>query len=370
VTREESDPSRKLPEPFAPTGPKLSRLAIRPAPALRPRLFRDEARFALRLSLLLFGTELAAWVWIAALLTGAQPALRTPAALAALGLAALRLLRPLWARAGAHAPRNGVAFALLCLALLADGAVLLAPPLADFPAGIALVAAVCCGLPALGDLASSCVADAITVERRAAAFSWLEMGQGLGAALGLGLGAAAPRLAPAVAAGGLFLTGLAVPDLRDRGTTRSAWPLSLYVEVARTPLARELCGVAFAIGGLAGLVLPAASGATAILAPLAGMIFVARAEPRAPNALVLPSLLAGVALLAAVLLLAGRIAPGVAQLAAAQLALLALGAAASALPASVARAAPELTRPVCSSLVACALLTGMCAAAALGALFG
>jgi hypothetical protein len=369
VQSEESDPSGKLPEPFAPTGPKLSRFAIHPT-AIRPRLFPDEARFALRLSLLVFGTELAAVVWIAALLAGAQPALRTPAALAALGLWALRLLRPVWARAGTRAPRNGIAFALLCLALVADGAALLSPPIAAFPSGVALVAAVCCGLPALGDLASSCVADAVTVERRAAAFSWLEMGQGLGAALGLGLGAAAPRLAPAIAAGGLFLTGLGVPDLRDRGTPRSAWPLSLYAEVARTLLARELCGIAFAIGGLAGLVLPAASGAAAVLAPLAGMIFVARAEPRAPNAVVLPRLLAGVALLAALLLLfSGPRAPRFAPLVAAQLALLVLGAAASALPASVARAAPELTRPVCSSLVASALFTGLCAAAALGALF-
>jgi hypothetical protein len=368
VPREESDPSGQLPEPFAPTGPRLSRLPVRPAPALRPHLFRDEARFALRLSLLVFGTELAAWVWIAALLAGATHALRTHAALAALGLGSLRLLRPLWALAGVRAPRNRVAFALVCLALLAAGAALLAPPFADFPPGIALAAAVCCGLPALGDLASSCVADAITIERRAAAFSWLEMGQGLGAALGLGLGAAAPRLAPSVAAGGLLLAGFFVSDLRDRGTPRSAWPLSLHAEVARTPLGRALCGLAFAIGGLAGLVLPAASGPTAFLAPLLGMIFVARAEPRAPNAVVLPSLLATVALAAAVLMIAGPLAPWV-TLAAAELALLALGAAASALPASVARAAPELTRPVCSSLVAGALFTGLCAAAALGALW-
>jgi hypothetical protein len=369
VPSDESDPPRKLPEPFAPTGPKLSRFAIRPT-ALRPHLFADEARFALRLSLLVFGTELAAAVWIAALLAGAEPALRTPAAVAALGLVALRLLRPVWARAGMRAPRNGIAFALVCIALVADGAALLSPPIAAFPPGVALVAAVCCGLPALGDLAASCVADAITVERRAAAFSWLEMGQGLGVALGLGLGAAAPRLAPAIAAGGLFLTGLGVPDLRDRGTPRSAWPLALHAEVARTPLARELCAVAFAIGGFGGLALPAASGIAAVLAPLLGMIFVARAEPRAPNAVVLPRLLAGVALLASLLLLcSGPRAPRLVPLAAGTLGLLALGAAAAALPASVARAAPELTRPVCSSLVACALITGLCAAAALGALF-
>lgn len=366
---DDPDRTRPLPEPFAPTGPRLSRFAIRPAPPLRPRLFPDEARFTVRLSLLVFGTELAAWTWIAALLTGAQPPLRGPAAAGALALVALRLLRPLWALAGTRIPRNGVAFALVCLALVADGAALLAPPGLPFPSGVALAAAACCGLPALGDLAASCVADAITVERRAAALSWLEMGQALGAALGLGLGVGAPRLAPTVAAAGLFLTGLGVPDLRDRGTPRSAWPLSLYVEAARMPLGRELCALAFAIGGLAALVLPSSAGAAAFLAPLAGMIFVARAEPRAPNAVVLPRLLAGVALLAGLLVLAAPLAPRFAPLVSAQLALLVLGAAASALPASVARAAPELTRPVCSSLVACALFGGMGAAAALGPLF-
>ncbi|GAC1552349.1 MAG: hypothetical protein NVS2B9_17710 [Myxococcales bacterium] len=114
--------------------------------------------------------------------------------------------------------------------------------------------------------------------------------------------------------------------------------------------------------------LPAAP-AAAFLAPIAGLIFVARAEPRAPNAVVLPRLLAGVALLAALVLLAEPRGPRLAAVAAAQLALLALGAAASALPAAVARAAPELTRPVCSSLVSSALFTGLCAAAALGAVF-
>ncbi|GAC1593875.1 MAG: hypothetical protein NVS4B10_01000 [Myxococcales bacterium] len=365
---DETDPPGVLPEPFAPTGPRLSRFAIRPAPPILPRLFPDEARFAVRLSLLVFGTELAAWGWIAALLAGAQPAQRGQAALAALGLGGLRLLRPLWARAGARIPRNGLAFALLCLALIGDGAALLAPPVAAFPTGVALAAVLCCGLPALGDVAASCVADAVTVERRAAAFSWLEMGQALGAALGLGLGASAPRYAPVIAAAGLFLTGLGISDLRDRGTPRSAWPLALYAEAARTPLGRELVALAFAIGGLAGLVLPAAP-AAAFLAPIAGLIFVARAEPRAPNAVVLPRLLAGVALLAALVLLAEPRGPRLAAFAAAQLALLALGAAASALPAAVARAAPELTRPVCSSLVSSALFTGLCAAAALGVVF-
>ncbi|TMA28123.1 MAG: hypothetical protein E6J78_07485, partial [Deltaproteobacteria bacterium] len=56
----------KLPEEFAPTGPKLSKLPVRPPPPLRPALFSDEARFALRLALLAGGTELAAWAWIGA----------------------------------------------------------------------------------------------------------------------------------------------------------------------------------------------------------------------------------------------------------------------------------------------------------------
>ena len=353
-------PPKGLPEPFAPSGPKLSRFPIRPGPPVRPRLFPDEARFAVRLSLLAFGTELAAWVWLAALLAAA-PAHRGVLIPLAAGLAALRALRPLWALLGTRVPRTAVAFPLLCLALVADGAALLAMPLHPFPGAYALIAAAFASLPALGDLAASCAADAITIERRAAAYSFLDIAQGIGVALGIAVGASSPHLAPVAAALGLFLAGLGVPDLRDRGTPRSAWPLALYRDVARSPLGRELGAVSFAIGGLGALALQLASG-FGWLAPLAGMIFAARAEPRAPNAVALPRLLAAVALAAALLGLCAPLAPRLLPQVSAQLALLALGAAASALPASVARAAGEMERPLLAGLSSACLFAGAAAA--------
>ena len=51
----------KLPEQFAPEGPKLSRFRIVPPPPLRPRLLPDEAKFAFRLSVLSGCAEFAAW---------------------------------------------------------------------------------------------------------------------------------------------------------------------------------------------------------------------------------------------------------------------------------------------------------------------
>lgn len=357
------EPKAPLPEPFAPKGPLLSRLPVRPPPPLRPRLFPDEARFALRLSLLAGGAELSAWVWLAALLaSGSGRGLPRAALVAgAAGLAALRGARPLWAQLGTRVPRTALAFALLSVALVADGAALLSLSLLPFPGPIALAAAAFACLVAPGDLAASCAADAITVERRAAAYSWLDMAQGLGLAAGLAVGASWPRLAPAASAAGLFLAGLGVPDLRGRGTPRSAWPWSAYLEAVRTPLGRELGALAFAAAGLACLSLPLSRG-FAWLAPAAGMIFAARAEPRAPNAVALPRLLAATSLLAALLALA---APAALGPAAVQLALLALGAAASAVPASVARASPEMERPLLASLAWVALFAG--GAAALGA---
>src|SRR6059058_1491213 len=136
----------KLPEEFAPTGPKLSKFPIQPAPPIRPRLFPDEARFALRLALLAGGTELAAWAFLAAT---ARPLV--------LGLAALRLLRPAWAKLGTRWPRPLLAFLLLFETLLTLGA-----NLATFGRlGAAVVIAA--GLPALGDLCASCIADSVTV---------------------------------------------------------------------------------------------------------------------------------------------------------------------------------------------------------------
>jgi len=105
-----SDPPR-LPEEFAPTGSKPSRFRIAPQPPLRPRLFPDEAKFALRLSLLAGSAEFAAWAWFAH--AGGRGAV--------LGWAALRLLKPAWSFLGTRVPRPAVAFALL-LGTAAPGA--------------------------------------------------------------------------------------------------------------------------------------------------------------------------------------------------------------------------------------------------------
>src|SRR2546422_1069877 len=88
-----------------PRSPPLSRFRIVPPPALRPKLFPDEARFALRLSILVGCTELAAWAWFAR--AGARGAL--------LGWATARLLWPVWALLGTRLPRTAVAVAALLL---------------------------------------------------------------------------------------------------------------------------------------------------------------------------------------------------------------------------------------------------------------
>ena len=72
----------ELPEQLAPTGPKQPRFRVVPS-ALRPTLLPDEARFALRLSVLTGCAEFAAWAWFAQ--AGDKGAL--------LGWAALRLLK-------------------------------------------------------------------------------------------------------------------------------------------------------------------------------------------------------------------------------------------------------------------------------------
>ena len=378
----------KLPEEFAPTGPKLTRFVLRPPPPVKPRLFPDEARFAARLALMAGGAEVAAWAWIA----------RTHG-LPALGLAGLRLLRPLWAWAGTRAPRPLVAFALLAVALLTQGA-------AIFTLGtLAVTAALAAGLPAIEALASTTIADSVTVERRASAYAWLDMGQGLGTALGLALGAAAPHLVPVGAAAALFLAGLGVPDLHDRGTPRSSWPLRTYAEVARTPLASQLILLAAGIGALCAAALPGfaadllagaagpAPGTLALSAaavavpaqhaaalshraasslatlragfpwlvaalPLAGMAVAARLEERARNAVLLPrGLLALAALSFALRAHGGDL-----------LSLFVLGGAAAALPAAVARGAGEMDRPLASSLAWMALALGAGAGACVAAL--
>ena len=322
----------KLPEEFAPTGPKLSRFPTLPAPPVRPRLFPDEARFALRLSLLSGCSELAAWAWVAS--AGGRAL--------ALGWGALRLLRPLWAGLGTKAPRPAVALALLCVAM-AGAAASLVTLGRLFPLGLLAMA-----LPAVSDLCASCVGDSITVERRSAAFAWLDIAQGLGAATGVALGVAVPGPALLAGAGALFVGSVAVPDLRDRGTPRSTWPMAARLQVLRSPLAAQLAPLALACGLFGMLSREPLQPWSAILWLFAGMALSARIEPRMPNAAVLPRLAA----LAAAL---GWFVPG--------LRLLGLGAMFTAIPAAVARGAGELERPVASSLLWSALAAG----AALGA---
>ncbi len=336
----------KLPEEFAPTGPKLSRFPIRPAPPVRPQLFSDESRFALRLAVLAGATELAAWAWI----------LRSHGGVA-LAAGAIRCARPLWAKLGTRAPRPAVAFTLLAVALLAQGACIITI------GGFAALAALAAALPALGDLASTCIADSVTVDRRAAAFARLDMGQALGCALGVSLAAASPMFVPLGAAAALLLAGLCVQDLHDRGTPRSSWPLPAFRSALSGPLVAQLslfalvagaCG-AFAAG--ARVSMPLARALPRALAPLAGMFLAARAEPAMRNALVLPraiALLSAIAL--ALAFFSPAVAPGFGLAGLTGLAL--LGAAATALPASVARGAGEMERPLAASLAFTALFLG------------
>jgi len=313
-------PSEKLPEEFAPTGPKLSKFPIQPAPPLQPRLFPDEARFALRLAVLAGGAELAAWAWLAHLDRRSVVA-----------LAALRLLRPLWAWLGMRVPRPAVALALLGGALLADAR------------GVGAVA----GLAALGDLCASCIGDSVTVERRAAAYAWLDMGQALGAVLGLAIAAVLPQFVPHAAAAALIVAAVGVRDLRDRGTPRSAWPGRAYLSALLAPLAWQLCGFAFLVGFAGARLSPGWIGALALIA---GMALAARLEPRMPNAILFSRLAAVMALVAWAL--------GFAPLAS-----FSLGAMFAAIPAAVARGAGEMERPLVSSLAWSALFAGAALAA-------
>jgi hypothetical protein len=329
-----SDPPR-LPEEFAPTGAKLSRFRIAPAPPLRPGLFPDEARFAFRLSVLAGSAELAAWAWFAH--AGGRAAV--------LGWAALRLLKPAWAFLGTRVPRPAVAFALLFLAVAGAAASLLTLGQL-FTAGLLAAA-----LPAVGDLCATCAGDSITVERRSAAFAWLDMAQGLGAALGLALGTAFGGAAMVAGGAALLLGSVGVPDLHDRGTPRSAWSLPAYERVFRSPFGVQMCAIAF-FGAFLALQRPPERfpAWAALLLPLAGMAIAARLEPLLPNAVILPR----AALVAAAL---GLIWP--------PLRLLAIGALFAAIPASVARGAGEMERPIASSLAWSALAAGAAVGAVL-----
>jgi hypothetical protein len=334
----------KLPEEFAPTGPKLSRFPIRPAPPIKPRLFPDEARFALRLAVLAGGTEFALWAVVAG--EGRRREV--------LLVAALRLLRPFWAKLGTRLPRPAIAATLLLVPLLAlGGAVVSGGRLAQ----LALVAL---AVPAVADLCATCIADRVTVERRAAAFAWLDMGQALGAAAGLAVGVAYGRAGLICAILSLLLAFAGVPQLRDRGTPRSSWPAAAYAATLATPLVSRLAVSAFLCGLLAGpgsvlwaghvSWLPGIPRWAALLVPLAGMAAAARMEPLLPDAVWLPRIAVLVAFL-------GDALPW------GPLQGLALGMMFAAIPAAVARGAGELERPLASSLAWSALIAG----AALGA---
>src|SRR5437868_3086732 len=205
----------ELPEQFAPTGPRPSHFRVVPSPPLRPTLLPDEARFALRLSVLSGCAEFAAWAWFAH--AGDKGAV--------LGWAALRLLKPVWAWTGTRFPRSVVAFSLLLLALFGVAASLLTVGQL-FTAALLAVA-----LPAFGDLCASCAADGISVERRSAAFAWFDMAQGLGGATGVALGASFPRVAAILSVAALLAASIGVPDLQDRGTPRTNWTLAAHEHV-------------------------------------------------------------------------------------------------------------------------------------------
>jgi len=351
-------PAVPLPEEFAPTGKKLSRFAIRPAAPLRPRLFPDDARFTFRLALLVFGTEFGFW-----LLIGDRS--RT-----LLAVVFCRLLKPLWAALGRRVPRPAIAAALLTLPLAAAigvGVLAVAARTGHPPwphaQRLAFLGVASLGLPALMDLCSTMVADSVTVERRAAAYSWLEMGQSAGAALGIAAAFSKDLVALAALVVALAVAIAGIPQLADRGTPRSSWPLRQYASALRSPLGLQLCVLAFFCTALAWTSaesifpgrFPHAGRALPWWAlsamPLFGMAIAARLEPLMPNAVWLPRI---ATLIAAASFFASFQPAG----------LFALGMMLAALPAAVARAGAEMERPLLSSVTWSALSAG----AALGAM--
>src|SRR3989475_5686657 len=227
-----SEPPR-MPEEFEPKATPRSQFRIIPPAPVRPGLFPDEARFAMRLSILVGCTELAAWAWFARTAAGAAG----PRG-AVLGWAAGRLLKPVWALLGTRLPRPAVAYALLFLAVFGAAAGLLGGQFAS----AALIAV---ALPALADLCASCAADSITVERRSTAYAWLDMAQGLGGAVGLALGASFAGVAGVVGALALLAGAVGLPELRNRGTPRSTWTADAYLRVLQSPFGSQLVALAF-----------------------------------------------------------------------------------------------------------------------------
>jgi hypothetical protein len=274
-----------------------------------------------------FAAELAAWVWLASF--------KDSHALVALACA--RLLKPLWAWLGTKLPRPLLA-AFLILTALIGGLFALRLQLLG-------AAAVAFALPAVADLCATCMADSVTVERRAAAYAWLDMGQALGGALGFCIGAAFGGASRLLVAPVLLIALVGLRDLRDRGTPRSSWPLSAYLDAARSSLGMRLALCALCAGLMVGPAVTATVPSFFWL-PLAGMVVASRVERLLPNAIWLPQLATLCALGASFLGAPGLIGFGV-------------GAMFAAIPAAVARGAGEMERPLVSSLAWSALTAGV-----------
>jgi len=169
--------------------------------------------------------------------------------------------------------------------------------------------------------------------------------------VGLALGASFGGVAGVVGALALLAGAVGLPELRNRGTPRSTWTGDAYLRVLQSPFGSQLVALAFFGAFLATqpLAKPLPEW-VALLLPLAGMAIFARLEPRMPNAVLLPRIAVG---LAAV----GLFLPPVR--------LLAMGALFAAVPASVARGAGEMDRPLASSLAWSALALGAAVGAVL-----
>jgi hypothetical protein len=138
----------------------------------------------------------------------------------------------------------------------------------------------------------------------------------------------------------LALAFVGVRDLHDRGTPRSTWPLRAYKQ--RSPIAIHVMLPA-CFCGLFAVPEHAAAGWIALVAPLAGMAIASRAEPLMPNAVWLPRIAVALAFVSRVYSPRRPLAAGVAF---------------AAIPASIARGAGEMERPMLSSVSWMCLFTG------------
>jgi hypothetical protein len=158
-------------------------------------------------------------------------------------------------------------------------------------------------------------------------------------------------LAGVVGALAILVAGIGVPELHDRGTPRSTWTVDAYLQVLRSPFGSQMVALAFfgAFLAMQPFAKPLPPWA-ALLLPLAGMAISARFEPHMPNAVMLPRIALGLGAL-------GLFVPPVR--------LLAMGVLFAAIPASVARGAGEMERPLASSLTWSALALGAAVGAVL-----